>query len=95
MNVNGRNIDGQGSPARRRGQGRRTYRKGTVSNVFSRPEIVREEVREHVRAVAKSIGYRGPDPRGRMLRAGKVNAIGVASAEPMGNISSKIHTLAS
>lgn len=56
---------------------------GTVSNVFNRPELVREEVREHVRAVAGSIGYRGPDPRGRMLRAGKVNAIGVATAEPL------------
>jgi DNA-binding LacI/PurR family transcriptional regulator len=56
---------------------------GTVSNVFNRPELVREEVREHVFAVAKSIGYRGPDPRGRMLRAGKVNAIGVATAEPL------------
>ena len=56
---------------------------GTVSNVFARPELVREEVRTHVHAVAKSIGYRGPDPRGRMLRAGKVNAIGIATAEPL------------
>jgi DNA-binding LacI/PurR family transcriptional regulator len=56
---------------------------GTVSNVFNRPELVREEVREHVRAVATKIGYRGPDPRGRLLRAGKVNAIGVATAEPL------------
>ena len=56
---------------------------GTVSNVFNRPELVREEVREHVRAVATTIGYRGPDPKGRLLRAGKVNAIGVATAEPL------------
>jgi DNA-binding LacI/PurR family transcriptional regulator len=56
---------------------------GTVSNVFSRPELVRQEVREHVKAIAASIGYRGPDPRGRMLRAGKVNAIGVATSEPL------------
>ncbi len=56
---------------------------GTVSNVFNRPELVREEVREHVRAVARQIGYRGPDPKGRLLRAGKVNAIGVATAEPL------------
>ena len=41
---------------------------GTVSNVFSRPELVRQEVREHVKAIAASIGYRGPDPRGRMLQ---------------------------
>ncbi len=55
----------------------------TVSNVFNRPNLVREEVRDHVLAVAKAIGYRGPDPKGRLLRAGKVNAIGVATAEPL------------
>lgn len=56
---------------------------GTVSNVFNRPEVVREEVRERVRAVAKAIGYYGPDPKGRLLRAGKVNAIGIAVSEPL------------
>lgn len=58
---------------------------GTVSNVFNRPALVREEVREHVHEVARAIGYRGPDPKGRLLRAGKVNAIGVATAEPLRN----------
>src|ERR1700755_1311227 len=57
---------------------------GTVSNVFNRPEIVREEVRERVREVAAKLGYKGPDPKGRLLRAGKVNAIGVAATEPLG-----------
>lgn len=56
---------------------------GTASNVFSRPEIVREEVRERVKAAAEAMGYGGPDPKGRLLRAGKVNAIGVATAEPL------------
>lgn len=56
---------------------------GTASNVFSRPEIVREEVREQVLAAAQKLGYAGPDPKGRLLRAGKVNAIGVATAEPL------------
>ncbi len=56
---------------------------GTVSNVFNRPQMVREQVREHVLAVAASIGYRGADPKGRLLRAGKVNAIGVATVEPL------------
>ena len=56
---------------------------GTASNVFSRPEIVREEVRERVMAAAHRLGYGGPDPKGRLLRAGKVNAIGVATAEPL------------
>ncbi|TIW37778.1 MAG: LacI family transcriptional regulator, partial [Mesorhizobium sp.] len=45
---------------------------GTASNVFSRPEIVREEVRERVKAAAEALGYAGPDPKGRLLRAGKV-----------------------
>jgi DNA-binding LacI/PurR family transcriptional regulator len=56
---------------------------GTASNVFSRPEIVRDELRERVLAAAAKLNYAGPDPRGRMLRAGKVNAIGVATAEPL------------
>ncbi len=58
---------------------------GTASNVFSRPEVVRPEVRERVLAAAATLGYGGPDPRGRLLRAGKVNAIGVASVEPLSN----------
>jgi DNA-binding LacI/PurR family transcriptional regulator len=56
---------------------------GTASNAFARPEIVREEVRERVFAAAQKLGYAGPDPKGRLLRAGKVNAIGVATAEPL------------
>ncbi len=56
---------------------------GTASNVFSRPDIVRKEVRKRVHAAAEKLGYAGPDPRGRLLRAGKVNAIGVATAEPL------------
>ena len=57
--------------------------RGTASNVFSKPEIVRAEVRERVLKVAARLGYAGPDPRGRMLRAGKVNAIGVAGPWPL------------
>ncbi len=56
---------------------------GTVSNVFNRPDIVSEEVRERVREVAARLGYKGADPKGRLLRAGKVNAIGVAAVEPL------------
>ena len=50
---------------------------GTASNVFAKPDLVRPEVRERVEAVARTLGYHGPDPKGRLLRAGKVNAIGV------------------
>lgn len=56
---------------------------GTVSNVFNRPDIVRPEVRDKVHAAATRLGYSGPDPRGRMLRAGKANAIGVATTESL------------
>ncbi|QMV02342.1 LacI family DNA-binding transcriptional regulator [Devosia sp. D6-9] len=56
---------------------------GTASNVFNRPDVVREEVREKVLAAAKKIGYGGPNPKGRLLRAGKVNAIGIGANEPL------------
>lgn len=57
--------------------------RGTASNVFSKPGIVREELRAKVQAAALQLGYTGPDPRGRMLRGGKINAIGVAGAWPL------------
>lgn len=50
--------------------------RGTVSNVFVHPERVRAEVRERVEAAASRLGYAGPDPRGRLLRAEKFNALG-------------------
>ena len=56
---------------------------GTASNAFSRPEIVRDEVREHVLKVARELGYAGPSITGRLLRAGRVNAVGVAAIEPL------------
>lgn len=56
---------------------------GTASNVFNRPDLVREEVRERVREVARALGYAGPSPMGRLLRSGKVNAIGIAAPEPL------------
>ena len=56
---------------------------GTASNVFNRPELVRPEVRERVEQEARRLGYAGPDPKGRLLRAGKVNAIGFVSADDM------------
>ena len=41
---------------------------GTASNVFNRPDVVREEVRERVHAAAKALGYAGPSLTGRLLR---------------------------
>src|SRR3954463_10940772 len=57
--------------------------KATASNVFNRPHLVRAEVRERVLREAAAAGYAGPDPVGRLLSAGRVNAIGVATAEPL------------
>jgi len=77
-------IEGQARPIRLADIARAAgVSHGTASNVFSRPEIVRPEVRERVKAVAEAMGYAGPDPKGRLLRAGKVNAIGVGTTEPL------------
>jgi DNA-binding LacI/PurR family transcriptional regulator len=51
--------------------------RSTVSNVFNNPELVRPKVRQRVEAAARTLGFAGPDPKGRLLRAGKVNAIGI------------------
>jgi DNA-binding LacI/PurR family transcriptional regulator len=51
--------------------------KSTAANAFSRPERVRSELLAHIEAVARELGYAGPDPKGRMLSSGKVNAIGI------------------
>jgi DNA-binding LacI/PurR family transcriptional regulator len=51
--------------------------RGTASNVFTHPELVSEALRERVLAAAAKLGYGGPSPSGRLLRLGKVDAIGV------------------
>jgi DNA-binding LacI/PurR family transcriptional regulator len=53
--------------------------RGTASNVFNNPDMVRPPLRERVEAAALALGYPGPDPKARILRAGKFNAIGVVS----------------
>ena len=50
--------------------------RGTVSNVFNRPEAVRPALRERVEEAARLLGYGGPDPKGRLLKEGRFNAIG-------------------
>jgi DNA-binding LacI/PurR family transcriptional regulator len=57
--------------------------RGTASNVFNKPELVRDELRERVHEAARTLGYGGPSPKGRLLRSGKTNAIGIAAAEPL------------
>ena len=50
--------------------------RGTVSNVFNRPEMVRPALRDRVEEAARVLGYGGPDPKGRLLKEGRFNAIG-------------------
>ena len=56
---------------------------GTASNAFSRPELVRPELRQSIEAIARKLGYYGPDPKGRLLMGGKANAIGFIPAGEM------------
>ena len=58
--------------------------RGTASNVFTHPELVSEALRERVLTTAAKLGYSGPNPKGRLLSGGKVNAIGIAPAGAYG-----------
>lgn len=47
--------------------------------MFAHPDRVRPELRARVEAAAARLAYGGPDPKGRLLRAGKFHAVGVVS----------------
>jgi DNA-binding LacI/PurR family transcriptional regulator len=49
----------------------------TVSNAYNRPDQISPATRERVFAMAKRLGYAGPDPRAANLRRGVVGAIGL------------------
>src|SRR5262245_9616823 len=49
----------------------------TVSNAFSRPDQLSDELRRKVLAMADELGYAGPDPSARALAKGRTGAIGV------------------
>jgi DNA-binding LacI/PurR family transcriptional regulator len=57
---------------------------GTASNVFCYPAKVRPELRERVMASVELLGYSGPDPAARLMRAGKVNSIGIVAPARFG-----------
>lgn len=57
---------------------------GTASNVFAHPERVRPEVRERVETEARRLGYHGPDLKGRLLREGRFNALGLLPPADLG-----------
>jgi DNA-binding LacI/PurR family transcriptional regulator len=49
----------------------------TVSNAFSRPDQLSDELRERILGTARELGYAGPDPAARALAKGTTGAIGV------------------
>lgn len=51
--------------------------RSTASNVFAHPSRVNPKLRQKIEETAQRLGYLGPDPRGRFLRQGQVNAIGI------------------
>lgn len=55
----------------------------SVSNAYNRPDKLSEEQREHIFAVAKSLGYAGPNPMARSLRTGRAGAWGLVLNEKL------------
>jgi DNA-binding LacI/PurR family transcriptional regulator len=49
----------------------------TVSNAFSRPDQLSEELRRKILLTADELGYVGPDPAARALARGTTGAVGV------------------
>jgi DNA-binding LacI/PurR family transcriptional regulator len=49
----------------------------TVSNAYNRPDQLSQQTRAMVLAVAKDLGYPGPDPAGRSLRRRRADTVGV------------------
>ena len=49
----------------------------TVSNAFSRPDQLSDELRKKILAAAGELGYWGPDPSARALARGRTGAVGV------------------
>lgn len=55
----------------------------TVSNAFSRPDQLKEELRRRILEVAEDLGYPGPNPAARTLRRGRAGVIGVVFTEAL------------
>jgi DNA-binding LacI/PurR family transcriptional regulator len=55
----------------------------TVSNAYNRPNQLGDELRARIFEAAKALGYRGPDAAGRMLRTGRMGAIGLLFTEDL------------
>lgn len=55
----------------------------TVSNAYNRPDQLGDDLRECILETATTLGYRGPDAAGRMLRTGRMGAIGLLFTEDL------------
>jgi DNA-binding LacI/PurR family transcriptional regulator len=55
----------------------------TVSNAFSRPDQLKDELRRRIMEVADELGYPGPNPAARTLRRGRAGVIGVVFTEAL------------
>ncbi|MBC7291380.1 MAG: LacI family DNA-binding transcriptional regulator [Actinotalea sp.] len=64
----------------------------TVSNAFSRPDQLSEELRVRILDAAERLGYVGPDPAARGLARGSVGAVGLLTASLRHTFSDEIST---
>ncbi len=55
----------------------------TVSNAFSRPDQLNEELRQKILQTAEELNYPGPNPAARTLRRGRAGVIGVVFTEAL------------
>lgn len=55
----------------------------TVSNAYNRPNELSPALRARVLATAGRLGYRGPDPVGRMLRTGRIGTLGLVFTDDL------------
>lgn len=55
----------------------------TVSNAFSRPDQLSDELRDRILSTAEELGYTGPDPAARRLRQGRAGVLGVVLKESL------------
>ena len=55
----------------------------TVSNAYNRPDQLGDDLRMRVLDAAAELGYRGPDAAARMLRTGRMGAIGLLFTEDL------------
>jgi DNA-binding LacI/PurR family transcriptional regulator len=57
--------------------------RSTVSNAYNRPDQLAPELRARILAVARELGYPGPDPAARRLRSGRSGVIGLLFTEAL------------